>query len=73
MLIWVMLPPSCRSLERSRLWGLARGIDERLVQSDSRRQSVSVENTYDTDLPDLASCLEKLPELLETLNRLCLS
>ena len=51
-----------------RLWGLARGIDERIVQNDSRRQSVSVENTYDTDLPDLASCLQKLPELLESLN-----
>lgn len=51
-----------------RLWGLARGIDDRPVQNDSRRQSVSVENTYDTDLPDLASCLEKLPELLETLS-----
>ena len=50
-----------------RLWGLARGIDDRAVHNDSRRQSVSVENTYDTDLPDLASCLEKLPELLETL------
>ncbi|MNC54318.1 DNA polymerase IV [compost metagenome] len=37
------------------------------MHNDSRRQSVSVENTYDTDLPDLASCLEKLPELLETL------
>ena len=51
-----------------RLWGLARGIDERLVHSDSRRQSVSVENTYDVDLPDLAACLEKIPELLDTLN-----
>ncbi len=50
-----------------RLWGLSRGIDERLVHNDSRRQSVSVENTYDTDLPDLASCLEKLPELMESL------
>ncbi|RMR55783.1 DNA polymerase IV [Pseudomonas cichorii] len=50
-----------------RLWSLAFGIDERPVQTDSRRQSVSVENTYDTDLPDLASCLEKLPALLETL------
>lgn len=50
-----------------RLWSLARGIDDRPVQNDSRRQSVSVENTYDTDLPDLASCLEKLPELLATL------
>ncbi len=50
-----------------RLWGLARGIDERIVQADSRRQSVSVENTYDTDLPDLDSCLQRLPELLATL------
>ncbi|MET1078800.1 MAG: DNA polymerase IV [Pseudomonas sp.] len=50
-----------------RLWNLARGIDERAVQVDSRRQSVSVENTYDQDLPDLESCLAKLPELLETL------
>ena len=51
-----------------RLWGLARGIDERQVQNDSRRQSISVENTYDIDLPDLVSCLDKLPELLDTLN-----
>lgn len=51
-----------------RLWGLARGIDERAVHNDSRRQSVSVENTYDTDLPDLASCLARLPELLDSLN-----
>ena len=50
-----------------RLWSLARGIDDRLVHNDSRRQSVSVENTYDVDLPDLRSCLDKLPELLETL------
>ena len=52
-----------------RLWGLAHGIDERAVQTDSRRQSVSVENTYDIDLPDLSSCLEKLPDLLDTLNQ----
>ncbi|WP_196759912.1 DNA polymerase IV [Pseudomonas putida] len=51
-----------------RLWGLAHGIDERVVQNDSRRQSVSVENTYDNDLPDLASCLEKIPDLLDSLN-----
>jgi DNA polymerase-4 len=38
-----------------------------LVHNDSRRQSISVENTYDVDLPDLRSCLAKLPELLETL------
>ncbi len=51
-----------------RLWGLARGIDERAVHNDSRRQSVSVENTFDKDLPDLAACLEQLPALLEELD-----
>lgn len=50
-----------------RLWSLARGVDDRVVQNDSRRQSISVENTYDVDLPDLSSCLAKLPELMETL------
>ncbi len=50
-----------------RLWNLARGIDERPVHNDSRRQSISVENTYDTDLPDVTACLAKLPELMETL------
>jgi DNA polymerase-4 len=52
-----------------RLWGLARGIDERAVQTDSRRQSVSVETTYDQDLPDLAACLAQLPQLLDELAR----
>ncbi|MFV0456278.1 MAG: DNA polymerase IV [Pseudomonas sp.] len=52
-----------------RLWGLAHGIDERPVQVESRRQSVSVENTYDRDLPDFAACLERLPELLQELTR----
>lgn len=52
-----------------RLWGLARGIDERAVQTDSRRQSVSVETTYDQDLPDLAACLAQLPQLLGELAR----
>ncbi|WP_407311821.1 DNA polymerase IV [Pseudomonas sp. nanlin1] len=50
-----------------RLWNLARGIDDRAVQNDSRRQSISVENTFETDLPDLPSCLAKLPELMDTL------
>jgi DNA polymerase-4 len=50
-----------------RLWGLAHGVDERAVHNDSRRQSVSVENTFDKDLPDLSACLEQLPALLEQL------
>ncbi|MBF7729756.1 DNA polymerase IV [Pseudomonas sp. N040] len=52
-----------------RLWQLARGNDERAVQADGRRQSVSVEHTYDQDLPDLSACLARLPLLLEELNR----
>ncbi len=51
-----------------KLWHLARGIDERPVQSP-RRQSVSVERTFQEDLPDLSHCLTKLPELLEELNK----
>lgn len=50
-----------------RLWNLARGIDERAVQVNSRRQSVSVETTFEHDLPDLAACLQQLPQLLAQL------
>jgi len=46
---------------------LAHGIDNRPVVSEWRRKSVSVENTYDQDLPNLESCLQKLPDLLEAL------
>jgi DNA polymerase IV len=52
-----------------RLWSLARGVDERPVQTDSRRQTVSVETTFDHDLPDLPACLAQLPQLLEELAR----
>jgi|TARA_R110000796_G_scaffold248117_5_gene374456 DNA polymerase-4 len=50
-----------------RLWQLARGIDDRPVVVESKRQSVSVENTYDHDLSDLDACLGALPPLLEKL------
>lgn len=46
---------------------LAHGIDNRPVVSEWRRKSVSVENTFETDLPDLESCLDKLPQLIESL------
>ncbi|MDF3932827.1 DNA polymerase IV [Pseudomonas citronellolis] len=52
-----------------RLWNLARGLDERPVQVDSRRQSISVENTFDRDLPDVDACLAELPGLLDELQR----
>ncbi|WP_342243172.1 DNA polymerase IV [Pseudomonas sp. OTU5201] len=50
-----------------RLYSLARGQDDRIVQVDNRRQSISVENTYDKDLPNLDACLERLPALLDEL------
>lgn len=50
-----------------RLYRLARGIDERPVNPDRIRKSLSVENTYVHDLPSLQACLDKLPELHEQL------
>ena len=50
-----------------RLWELVRGLDERPVVVDRVRQSVSVENTYEQDLPDLQACLAALPPLLDKL------
>jgi len=46
---------------------LAHGIDNRPVVAEWRRKSVSVENTYDADLPDLDSCTRQLPALIESL------
>lgn len=46
---------------------LAHGIDNRSVVSEWRRKSVSVENTYASDLADLDACLARLPALLESL------
>ena len=48
---------------------LAHGIDNRPVVSEWRRKSVSVENTYEQDLPDLQSCIAQLPALLESLEK----
>lgn len=49
--------------------GAGTGIDERPVQVERRRQSVSVEQTFDRDLPDLAACEAQLAELLAQLER----
>lgn len=47
------------------LYKQCRGLDERPVQRDGRRKSLSVEYTYNQDLPDLAACMAKLPALIE--------
>ena len=47
-----------------RLHDLCRGIDNRPVNANSRRKSLSVERTYSGDLADQPACMLKLPELL---------
>ena len=49
------------------LYLLCRGIDKREVISFSERKSVSVEETYAIDLPDLAACQAELPVLYASL------
>jgi DNA polymerase-4 len=50
-----------------RLYDLCRGIDVREVNPERERKSVSTEETYTPDIPDLAACLALLPELVEHL------
>ncbi|NVK44478.1 MAG: DNA polymerase IV [Oceanospirillaceae bacterium] len=50
-----------------RLWELAWGRDERPVQVNHERKSVSVEHTYPEDLENLSSCLSHLPALIDEL------
>lgn len=52
-----------------RLRELSFGIDNRPVNTDRIRKSVSVENTFATDLPALQDCLAQLPDLLAQLER----
>jgi DNA polymerase-4 len=49
------------------LYTLCRGIDERPVQTEGRRKSISVEHTFPEDLPSLDTCISTLPTLLEKL------
>jgi DNA polymerase-4 len=51
----------------ARLHDLCRGIDERGVSPTRERKSVSTEETYTPDVPDLPACLALLPELMEHL------
>ncbi|MDA9231909.1 DNA polymerase IV [Porticoccaceae bacterium] len=47
-----------------RLHDLSFGRDDREVNANSRRKSLSVENTFSDDLADLQACQDKLPNLL---------
>ena len=49
------------------LYDLCRGIDDRSVEPDRERKSLSNEETFSTDLETLTECEEKLPELFEEL------
>ncbi|MFD2364948.1 DNA polymerase IV [Pseudoduganella sp. GCM10020061] len=51
----------------ARLHDLCRGIDERPVSNSHERKSVSVEETYTPDVPDLPACLDLVPELFDSL------
>jgi len=50
-----------------RLFELCRGNDPREVSPSQERKSVSVEETYARDLPDLAACRRELAPLLDML------
>ena len=50
-----------------RLYELARGIDNRSVNPERIRKSISVEETYLKDLPNCEACLAALPELIARL------
>ena len=50
-----------------RLYDLCRGVDDRPVKVERIPKSISVETTYNEDLPDADSCVSKIPGLLEEL------
>ena len=51
------------------LYGLCRGIDRRQVNASHERKSVSVEETYVTDLSGLDACLHELEPLIALLRQ----
>lgn len=52
-----------------RLYSLSRGIDDRPVVTEHPRKSISVELTYNKDLPSLKHCIAELPDLLDKLEQ----
>lgn len=51
----------------ARLYNLCRGMDGREVTPEHERKSISVEETYADDLPDLQACLAELEPLVAML------
>lgn len=51
----------------NRLHDLSRGIDQREVCPHQERKSISVEETYVNDLPDLDACMKALEQLIADL------
>jgi DNA polymerase IV len=51
------------------LYGLCRGIDRRQVSPSQERKSVSVEETYVTDLRDVDTCRRELEPLIDLLRQ----
>lgn len=52
-----------------RLYELCRGIDQRPVKPSRRRKSLSVENTFSSNLQSLHDCQQQLPALIRELQR----
>lgn len=50
-----------------RLYELSRGIDERPVTTHRVRKSLSIEDTFSSDLPTLQRCLQEVPRLYQQL------
>ncbi|THB74329.1 MAG: DNA polymerase IV [Gammaproteobacteria bacterium] len=50
-----------------RLYKLCRGIDNREVKTERKRKSLSVENTFETDLQTIEECEEKLEQVYQKL------
>ena len=50
-----------------RLYNRCRGLDERPVEVERIPKSISVETTYNQDLPDADACVARIGELLDSL------
>jgi len=52
-----------------KLYHLSRGKDDRIVTTERQPKSLSVESTYIKDLVGEQTCLRKLPELMQSLQK----